>query len=262
VGFESSATDKIRAKATSSESTERRQNQILEESEVEGRSDVSSDGTRNNALTSSQGRKRQIDSHEDEARWRRSSHERIRPDNYHSPSVIAQRNGRVTNRRRTVSCIRESQPSASNVGPHASSWRGVTDSSETVLDHIGEPASSWHVASPSPDRTRSLHAFSWRGAPTVSGVRTGDLELFFRRFQTLAEYFDWRGEEKLFRLKNCIRDDAQYVLMDLGGLLDVDQFIQALKSRFGTTTHAERYRTELGQLRRGTLSLEQLHLKV
>jgi len=91
---------------------------------------------------------------------------------------------------------------------------------------------------------------------------TGDLELFFRRFQTLAEYFDWRGEEKLFRLKNCIRDDAQYVLMDLGGLLDVDQFIQALKSRFGTTTHAERYRTELGQLRRGTLSLEQLHLKV
>jgi len=70
-------------------------------------------------------------------------------------------------------------------------------------------------------------------------VRTRDLELFLRRFQTLAEYFDWRGEEKLFRLKNCIRDDAQYVLMDLGGLLDVDQFVQALKSWFGTTAHAE-----------------------
>jgi len=50
--------------------------------------------------------------------------------------------------------------------------------------------------------------------------------------------------------------------MDLGGLLDVDQFVQALKSWFGTTAHAERYRTELGQLRRGTLSLEQLHLNV
>ena len=91
---------------------------------------------------------------------------------------------------------------------------------------------------------------------------TGNLELFLRRFETLAGYFDWRGEEKLFRLKNCIRDDAQYVLMDLNNLLDVDQFVKALKSRFGTTAHAERYRTELSQLRRGALSLEQLHLKV
>jgi len=65
----------------------------------------------------------------------------------------------------------------------------------------------------------------------------------------------------MFHLMNCIRDNAQYVFMDLGGLLDVDQFVQALKSRFGTTVHVERYRTELGQLRRGTLSLEQLHLK-
>jgi len=45
------------------------------------------------------------------------------------------------------------------------------DSSETVQDHIGEPASSWRVASPSPDCTGSLYASSWRGAPTVSGVR-------------------------------------------------------------------------------------------
>jgi len=34
----------------------------------------------------------------------------------------------------------------------------VVDSSETVQDHIGEPASSWRVASPSPDRAGSLHA--------------------------------------------------------------------------------------------------------
>jgi hypothetical protein len=49
---------------------------------------------------------------------------------------------------------------------------------------------------------------------------TGDLELFLRQFQMLTEYFNWRGEEKLFRLKNCIglRGDAQYVLMDLGNL--------------------------------------------
>jgi len=110
-------------------------------------------------------------SREDEARWRRSSRERIRPGDYRTQSVIAQRNGRVTNRGRTVFCKRESQPSALSVGPHASCWRGVTDSSETVQDHIGEPASSWRVASPSPDLTGSLHASTWRGAPTVSGVR-------------------------------------------------------------------------------------------
>jgi len=171
VGFDSSATDKIRAKATSSESTERKQNQIPEESDDEGRSDVSSDGTRKIALASSQGRERQMDSREDEARWRRSSQERIRPDIYHSQSVIAQRNGKVTNRGRTASCIRESQASASSDDPHASSWRGVTDTSDTVLDHIGKPTSSWRVASPSPDHTGSLHASSWRGAPTVSSVR-------------------------------------------------------------------------------------------
>jgi len=108
VGFDSSATDKIRAKAISSESTERRQNQISEESDDEDRSDVSSDGTRNIALASSQGRERQMDSRENEARWRRSSRESIRPDIYRSQSVIAQRNGKVTNRGRTASFIRES----------------------------------------------------------------------------------------------------------------------------------------------------------
>jgi len=56
VGFDSSATDRIRTKATFSESTERWQNQISDVSDVESRSDVSSDGTRNNALASSQGR--------------------------------------------------------------------------------------------------------------------------------------------------------------------------------------------------------------
>jgi len=115
VGFDSSATDKIRVKATSSESTERRQNQIWEESDIESRSDVSSDGTRNNVLASSQGRERQMDLREDEARWRRSSQERIRPGIYRSQSVIAQLDGKVTNRGRTASCVSESQASASSV---------------------------------------------------------------------------------------------------------------------------------------------------
>jgi hypothetical protein len=38
---------------------------------------------------------------------------------------------------------------------------------------------------------------------------TGDLELFIRRLNTIAEYCNWPTDEKLFRLKNCIHGDAQ-----------------------------------------------------
>ena len=346
LGIKRGAIGKVRTKTTTSGPTERRQLQLSEESDTEGLVDGSFDNSTNNAVASSQGREGIMTSREDEARRRRSSHERIQHGDYRSQSATAQFNDHVTMRERTASRGRESRPSASTMGPHASRWRGATESSGTNLDCIGEPATSWREAdatvvmggrlrapsepevatpsakrqvsasrwreaSPAPDRTRSHHTSSWREAPTFSGVRpeqydsdsqhqerfraetrrrsfsaqcafrehqaprrvdqsiemprfdgTGDLELFLRRFQTLAEYFDWRGEEKLFRLKNCIRDDAQYVLMDLGNLPDVDHFIQALKSRFGTTAHAERYRTELSQLRRGTFTLEQLHLKV
>ena len=346
-GVKRGAIGQVRTKATSSGLTERRQLQLSEESDVEGLFDGSIDDSTNNAVASSQGRETQRASRKDEARRRYSSHERIQHGDYRSQSATAQYNEHVASEERTASRGRESRPTATSVGPHASSWRGATDSYGIGPDHIGKPASGrreadamverggqlrahggpeaampsaerqvsatrWREASPSTDRTGSHHASSWRGAPTVSGVRpeqndidsyqrerhrakgrcrrsfsaacalrehqasrrvdqsiemprfdgTGDLELFLRRFQTLAEYFDWRGEEKLFRLKNCIHGDAQYVLMDLGNLQDVDHFVQALKSRFGTTAHAERYRTELGLLRRGTLSLEQLHLKV
>lgn len=91
---------------------------------------------------------------------------------------------------------------------------------------------------------------------------TGDLELFLRRFQTLAKYYGWNGGEKLFKLSNCIQGEAQYVLLNLDHLDIVDELINCVKSRFASAAHAERYLTELSQLRRGALSLEQLHLKV
>jgi hypothetical protein len=50
---------------------------------------------------------------------------------------------------------------------------------------------------------------------------TGDSELFLRCFR-LAKYYGWNGEEKLFRLSNCIHGDAQYVLLDLDYLDNVD----------------------------------------
>ena len=96
--------------------------------------------------------------------------------------------------------------------------------------------------------------------PKFDGV--GDLELFLQRFDMLAEYYDWSTSEQLFRLKQCVQGDAQYVLIDTAGTTSVREFVKIMRDRFGAATHAERYRTELSRLRRGTMSIEQLHLKV
>ena len=72
----------------------------------------------------------------------------------------------------------------------------------------------------------------------------GDLELFLQRFNTLATYFRWSSEEKLFRLRNSIQGDAIYMLADLDNSDNADSFIENLRLRFGTTAHAERYRAE------------------
>ena len=42
--------------------------------------------------------------------------------------------------------------------------------------------------------------------PQFDGL--GDEELFLQRFHTLAQYYEWREEDKLFRMKQCIRGDA------------------------------------------------------
>lgn len=96
--------------------------------------------------------------------------------------------------------------------------------------------------------------------PRFDGI--GDLELFIQRFDMLADYYQWPEDEKLFRLKQCVHGDAQYVLIDTVSLSSVPEFVAVLRERFGTAAHAERYRTELSRLRRGTMSVEQLHLKV
>ena len=89
-----------------------------------------------------------------------------------------------------------------------------------------------------------------------------DVELFLRRFELLAEYYAWSDTERLFRMKQSIRGDAQYMLMDLTDVHCVKDFVTLLQDRFGTAAHAERYRAELSQLRRGSMSLEQLHIQV
>jgi hypothetical protein len=96
--------------------------------------------------------------------------------------------------------------------------------------------------------------------PTFDGY--GDLNLFLQRFESIAKHCGWSPEELLFRMKQRITGDAEYVLGDTIHLTSAREFIEALKVRFGCEAHAERYRAELARLRRGTLTLEQLHLRV
>ena len=63
-------------------------------------------------------------------------------------------------------------------------------------------------------------------------------------------------------MKQCIRGDAQYMLMDMTSINQSDEFVNILRQRFGASAHAERFRAERLQLRRGKLTLEQLHMKV
>ena len=48
--------------------------------------------------------------------------------------------------------------------------------------------------------------------PQFDGV--GDVELFLHRFALLSDYYGWSDSERLFRMKQSIRDNAQYMLMD------------------------------------------------
>lgn len=86
--------------------------------------------------------------------------------------------------------------------------------------------------------------------------------MFLLRFRTLADYYRWSNSEPLFWLENCIQGDAHYLLLNIVHLNDAREFVDVFKSRFGIYARAERYRTELSQLRKGTLTIAQLYLMV
>jgi len=90
----------------------------------------------------------------------------------------------------------------------------------------------------------------------------GDLELFLKRFKSVAQYYCWTESETLFRLEHAISDNAQYVQTDAPPATSVNKFIDILRSRFRFATNAEHYRAELSYLRRGSLSIKDLHLEV
>ena len=125
---------------------------------------------------------------------------------------------------------------------------------------------SGHTSRHTPQR--SGHTPSWDSRRVDQSVEmpkfdgTGEIELFLQRFHTLADYFHWNNDEKLFRLKTCMHGDAQYLLLEFNHIDSFGSFEERLRSQFGSSAHAEHNRAELSRLRRGTMSLGQLHLKV
>ena len=91
---------------------------------------------------------------------------------------------------------------------------------------------------------------------------TGDVELFLKRFQSVAQYYGWNDKEQVFRLEHCLTDNVQYVLMDVPPANDIDEFIRTLRGRFGAVANAEQHRAELSRLRRGDRSIQELYLEV
>jgi hypothetical protein len=65
-----------------------------------------------------------------------------------------------------------------------------------------------------------------------------------------------------FRLGQSICDDAQSILGDKPAASNVNELLDALRSRFGLVASVEQYRSELNRLRRGTLTLHALSLEV
>jgi hypothetical protein len=63
-------------------------------------------------------------------------------------------------------------------------------------------------------------------------------------------------------MKRQITGDAEFVLGDAIHIGSVRDCVEMSKTRFGSEVHAERYRAVVTRLRRGTLMLEQLHLRV
>ena len=75
--------------------------------------------------------------------------------------------------------------------------------------------------------------------PRVDG--TGDLELFLQRFRTLADYYEWSNSEQLFRLKNSMQGDAQYLLLYIVHPNNAQDSIDALKAVVGRRRSQQKY---------------------
>ena len=127
---------------------------------------------------------------------------------------------------------------------------------ETLTSHRNPTTSSLNLEQSSMPRHLDQSVI----LPTFDGY--GDLNLFLQKFESIAAHYHWSPQESLFRLKQRIVGDAEYVFGDSIHINTYHEFVNMLKVRFGSEAYAERYRSELVRLRRGSMTLEQLHLRV
>lgn len=112
-------------------------------------------------------------------------------------------------------------------------------------------------------RTTREHLGCTAGAKLGTYSGSTCLETFLARFDSCAKYFHWNNEDKLFQLCASLEGPAGQILWDSGGHPTVEEVIRLLRSRFGNSNQAERFRAELRTRRRSTgESLQQLYQDV
>jgi len=116
------------------------------------------------------------------------------------------------------------------------------------------------------DRRKSLKVGKSRPIDSTITVPrfdgSGDLELFLKRFKSVAQYYCRTESETLFRLEHVISDNAQYVLLLILQQVYISSLTFSGQGLGLIATNAEHFRPELSHLRRGSLSIKDLHLEV
>ena len=87
-------------------------------------------------------------------------------------------------------------------------------------------------------------------------------ESFATKFQSLADLGNWTEQEQKIRLINALDGPAVQVIWGMDKSTTVQQLLDRLTRQFGTADQNLRYRAEIKQLRRGKMTLQQLHMEV
>jgi transposase InsO family protein len=96
-------------------------------------------------------------------------------------------------------------------------------------------------------------SYNRRCMPNVKlGTFTGDscLETFLAKFENISTYLHWKKCDRLFHLRASLEGAAGQILWDAGPQTSADEIIRLLRSRFGNSNQAERFRAELKARRR------------
>jgi len=105
----------------------------------------------------------------------------------------------------------------------------------------------------------------WRGGVMTMMEpyrRDSSVESVIQRFEDFRILYGWTELEQKVQLRQAMRRPAEHIVNELSYRMSVSEMLNLIRRRFGKVGQQRRHRTELQQLRRGKMSLEQLHYKV